>query len=152
MPLEKPVDTPGTILFKRSLDKCLVERNTMKRFDSRDKAGNVIFRQFLHEGRSCASYLIGCPSKGVAAVVDPQTEPSGYESIAEQHGLRITDIIDTHVHADHPSGARDLAERVGARLALGAGTDVAFEYEALADGEVVEVGNRRIRVIHTPGH
>jgi len=112
----------------------------------------VIFRQFLHEQRSCASYLIGCPSKGVAAVVDPQEDASGYVSAAQRHGLRVTDVFDTHIHADHPSGARELADRAGATLRLGVGARVGFAFEPLSEGDVIEIGNRRVRVIHTPGH
>ena len=112
----------------------------------------MIFRQFLHEKRSCASYLIGCPSRGVAAIVDPQGEPSEYLSATEQHGLRITEVIDSHIHADHLSGTRELAERVDVMPRLGAGADVGFDHNPLSDGDVVEIGNRRIRVIHTPGH
>jgi hydroxyacylglutathione hydrolase len=118
----------------------------------RGKGENVIFRQFLHEQRSCASYLVGCPSRGVAAIVDPQGEPADYESAAARHGLRITDVIDSHVHADHVSGAQDLAARTGATLRLGVGADVDFEFTPMSDGDVMEVGNRRIRVLHTPGH
>jgi hydroxyacylglutathione hydrolase len=112
----------------------------------------MIFRQFLHEQRSCASYLVGCPSMGVAAVIDPQGEISSYSSVAERHGLRITDVIETHVHADHPSAARHLAHTLNAALRLGEGAEVGFDYEPLADGDVVKVGNRRIEIIHTPGH
>lgn len=112
----------------------------------------MIFRQFLHEQRSCASYLIGCSSKGVAAVVDPQGDISEYVAAAERHGLRITDVFDSHVHADHPSAAREFAENFGAILRLGEGADVGFRFEPLIDGEVVDVGNRHMRIIHTPGH
>ncbi|HYN36855.1 MAG TPA: MBL fold metallo-hydrolase [Actinomycetota bacterium] len=112
----------------------------------------MIFRQFLHEQRSCASYLIGCSSKGVAAVVDPQGDISEYVAAAERHGLRITDVFDSHVHADHPSAARELAENLDAILRLGEGADVGFRFEPLIDGEVVDVGNRHMRIIHTPGH
>jgi hydroxyacylglutathione hydrolase len=112
----------------------------------------VIFRQFLHEQRSCASYLIGCPSKGVAAVVDPQGDVSDYVAAVERHGLRITDVFDSHVHADHCSAARKLAETTDATLRLGAEADVGFRFEPLIDGDVVEVGNRHLRTIHTPGH
>lgn len=112
----------------------------------------MIFRQFLHEQRSCASYLVGCPSMGATAVVDPQGEPSEYTLAAKRNGLEITDVIDTHVHADHPSAARALAETTGATLRLGAGAEVGFLYEPMVDGAVIEVGNRRIRVLHTPGH
>ena len=112
----------------------------------------MIFRQFLHEQRSCASYLIGCPSQGVAAVVDPQGDISEYSAMAERHGLRITIVLDSHIHADHPSAARELAETVDANLRLGEGADVGFRFEPLVDGEVVDVGNRHMRIIHTPGH
>lgn len=112
----------------------------------------MIFRQFLHDERSCASYLIGCAGKGVAAIVDPQGNLDEYQSQARRHGLEITDVIDTHVHADHLSGARELAERTGATLRLGPGADVAFAFKAMPDGDVIDVGNRHIRVIHTPGH
>jgi hydroxyacylglutathione hydrolase len=119
---------------------------------SEGKAQQMIFRQFLHEQRSCASYLIGCPSQGVAAVVDPQGNASDYAAAAERYGLGITDVLDTHIHADHPSGARELAEDVGATLRLGEGAAVGFSFEPLVDGDVVDVGNRHMRIIHTPGH
>lgn len=112
----------------------------------------MIFRQFLHEQRSCASYLIGCSSKGVAAVVDPQGDISNYVAAAERHGMRITDVLDSHVHADHPSAARELSVGLDATLRLGEGADVGFQFEPLVDGRVVDVGNRHMRVIRTPGH
>lgn len=126
----------------------------MRVFQSGDggRREDVIFRQLLHEQRSCASYLIGCPSKGVAAVVDAQGDISRYAAEAERHGLRITDVFDTHVHADHPSAARELAEGVGATLRLGERAEVGFRFEPLVDGEGIDVGNRRVRIIHTPGH
>jgi hydroxyacylglutathione hydrolase len=113
---------------------------------------DVIFRQFLDDDRSCASYLVGCQSQGVAAVIDPQGDVERYSAVAERHGLRITEVTDTHIHADHTSGARELAQAVGATLRLGAGADVGFAYQPLADGDVIDVGNRRVKVIHTPGH
>lgn len=112
----------------------------------------MIFRQFLHEQRSCASYLVGCPTEGVAAIVDPQTDVSYYTDAAAAYGLQITDVIDSHIHADHPSVARQLAEKTGGTLRLGRGAEVGFPFEPLADGQVVQVGNRRMEVIHTPGH
>lgn len=112
----------------------------------------MIFRQFLHKERSCASYLIGCPSNGVAAVVDPQGDIDDYESEAKGHGLRITTVLDSHVHADHLSSAPELVEKTGATLRLGSGADVGFNYEPMSDGDVIEVGNRRIKVSPTPGH
>ncbi|MGI8773978.1 MAG: MBL fold metallo-hydrolase [Actinomycetota bacterium] len=112
----------------------------------------MIFRQLLHEERSCASYLIGCPSLGVAGIVDPQGDPAEYVYLAQRHGLRITDVLDTHVHADHPSAAYALASRTGARLRLGAGAEVGFDFSPLVDGDVLQIGNRRMVVIAIPGH
>lgn len=113
----------------------------------------MIFRQFLHESRSCVSYLVGCPSRGVAAIVDPQGSASDYEAAVDRHGLRITDVIETHVHADHVSVAREVADRSGATLWMGAGADdVQFAHASLRDGDEIAVGNREFRAIHTPGH
>jgi hydroxyacylglutathione hydrolase len=128
------------------------DKSKMRAVPSTERRGDVIFRQFLHEQRSCASFLIGCPSKGVAAVVDPQGDISQYADVAEGHGLRITDVFDTHIHADHPSAARELAESLGATLRLGEGAEVGFRFEPLIDGEVIDVGNRHVKIIHTPGH
>lgn len=112
----------------------------------------MFFRQLLHEQRSCASYLVGCPTLGVCAVVDPQDEPQRYIELAEENAMVISHVIDTHVHADHPSSAREVAEQAQARLYLGQGAQVGFSFEPLTDGDVLEVGNRRLRVLHTPGH
>jgi hydroxyacylglutathione hydrolase len=60
--------------------------------------------------------------------------------------------MDSHIHADHLSSAKALAERTGASLRLGPGADVGFEHASMSDGDVIEIGNRRIRIMHTPGH
>lgn len=112
----------------------------------------MYFRQLLHDERSCASYVIGCPTYGVTSVVDPQDDPKPYLDLAAGAGLNITHVIDTHVHADHVSGAAALAEETGATLCLGPGAEVGFKFEELTDGEEVAVGNRRMKVLHTPGH
>ena len=112
----------------------------------------MYFRQILHEDRSCASYLVGCPSMGLCAVVDPQGEPQKYSDLAEANAMVVSHVIDTHIHADHASNARELAASVGADLYLGAGAEVGFPHLPLQDGDLLEVGNRRIEVIHTPGH
>lgn len=112
----------------------------------------MYFRQLLHEDRSCASYIVGCPTLGVAAVVDPQGDLQRYIDAAEDHAMVIAHVTDTHVHADHYSVAAQLAERVGAKLYLGEGAEVDFSYRPFRDGDVLEVGNRRIQVLHTPGH
>lgn len=112
----------------------------------------MYFRQLLHEDRSCASYIVGCPSLGLAAVVDPQGDPQRYIDDVEDNAMVVSHVIDTHIHADHESGARALATAAGAPLYLGSGAEVGFDFTPLSDGDVLEIGNRRCRVIHTPGH
>ncbi len=112
----------------------------------------MYFRQVLHDDRSCASYIVGCPSLGLCAVIDPQGDPQCYIDEVEDNAMVISHVIDTHVHADHESGARKLAAAANAHLYLGAGAEVGFAFTPLNDGDVLEVGNRSARVIHTPGH
>lgn len=112
----------------------------------------MYFRQILHDDRSCASYIVGCPSFGLAAVIDPQGDPQRYIDEVEDNAMVVSHVIDTHVHADHESGARMLSAAAKAPLYLGNGADVGFEFTPLNDGDVLEIGNRRCRVIHTPGH
>ncbi len=112
----------------------------------------MLFRQILKEDSSCASYLVGCQSKASAAIVDPQLEVEGYIELAERSRVKITHVIDTHIHADHISGARKLALLTGAPIYLNESADVNFEFSSLRAGEEFRVGNRRLRAIHTPGH
>ncbi len=112
----------------------------------------MYFRQILHEAKACASYLIGCPTLGQCAVIDPQGDPHTYIEQVGNKGMVVSHVIETHLHADHLSCARELAALAGALLCLGPGAEAAYEHAALADGQVLEVGNRRLKVIHTPGH
>lgn len=112
----------------------------------------MYFRQLLHEDRSCASYIAGCPTLGVAAVIDPQGDPQRYIDAVEDNAMVISHVMETHVHADHYSSADELAERAGVPLHLGEGAEVDFPFEPLRDGDLLAVGNRSIRVLHTPGH
>jgi glyoxylase-like metal-dependent hydrolase (beta-lactamase superfamily II) len=113
----------------------------------------MIFRQILHPESGCASYLLGCMSKGALAVVDPHLEHvDEYLALAEGAGAPIVAIVETHVQADHLSGALPLAERTGAPIYLHETADVAFPHRMLRDGEEIQLGNDYIRVLHTPGH
>lgn len=113
----------------------------------------MILRRFLVEETGCASYLFGCPSRGEVGVVDPHAElTERYMEAAERIDAQITHVFDTHVHADHLSGAAELAETTGARLRLPEGAPVEFEFESLRDGEQVVLGNTRCQVVSTPGH
>lgn len=113
----------------------------------------MIFRPFYYFDTGCAAYVFGCGGLGIGAVVDPQErDVDVYLAFARDKGLRITHVIDTHVHADHRSGGRLLAERAGAAYCLHRSADVAFPFTPLDDGEEIALGNTRLRVLHTPGH
>lgn len=113
----------------------------------------MFFRQLLNDETACASYLLGCKSRGELAVVDAHVDlVDTYVELAEAQGARIAAVLETHLQADHVSGLPGLVERTGATAYLPAGTEVEFEHTALADGEVVRVGNTEIEAIATPGH
>lgn len=113
----------------------------------------MIFKPFYYFDTGCAAYVFGCGTVGKGAVVDPQERDlDGYVSFADAKGLKITHVIDTHVHADHRSGGRELAERTGAVYALHRSAGVEFLFEPLDDGQQIELGNTVIKVLHTPGH
>jgi hydroxyacylglutathione hydrolase len=109
-------------------------------------------QQFFIDGLGCASYLVGCELNGVAAVVDPDRDVRKYLQAAEARRLKITHIIETHLHADHVSGNTDLAARTGAGIYIHAAAGAAFKHEALNEGDLLEIGSVQIAVRHTPGH
>lgn len=106
--------------------------------------------QVRRTGKGCLSYLIG--SDGEAAVIDPSVEAETYLELATSRGLRIVAVIDTHVHADHLSRARTLAQRTGAELYLPRQNRVRFPFHGLSDGDVVKIGGATLSALHTPGH
>ncbi len=111
------------------------------------------FRLFHYFDTGCAAYLFGCGTLGKCAVIDPRADDrESYQNFAAAKGMKITHVIDSHVHADHRSGGRDLARATGAEYCLHESADVAFPYTPLHDGEQIELGNTRVKVIHTPGH
>src|SRR5215510_16490942 len=97
-----------------------------------------------------ASYLVA--SEGVAAVIDPQRDVDIYLDLAREKNLKIEHIIETHLHADFVSGHRELAERTGARIYLGAGSGAEFPHVAVKDGDEIQFGDGSIRFLQTPGH
>jgi hydroxyacylglutathione hydrolase len=112
----------------------------------------MILRQFLHNDPVGISYLFGCGGKATAAVVDPVGDIQPYLQAAGNAGMRIHFVIDTHVHADHLSAGRALADAAGAAYVLSAETAVSFPYKGVRDGEVLPLGNVSATVLHTPGH
>ncbi len=112
----------------------------------------MILRQFLHQDPVGISYLFGCGGKAAGAVVDPVGDIQPYLGAAEDAGMRIHFVIDTHVHADHLSAGRALAEAAGAEYVLSAEADVSFPFKGVRDGDVLPLGNVTATVLHTPGH
>ena len=113
----------------------------------------MIFRPFYRDDMGCAAYLFGCGTQGQCAVVDPRVDDvEAYAAFATQKDMRITHVIDTHVHADHRSGGRALAEKTGADYCLHASADVEFSFTPLEDGATIALGNTHVNVLHTPGH
>ena len=106
--------------------------------------------QVRRTGKGCLSYLVG--SDGVAAVIDASLPPDVYRQLADEHGWQITQVIETHIHADHLSRARQLTEQTGAALILPNNRRVSFPFTPVRDGETVTIGTARLLAVHTPGH
>jgi glyoxylase-like metal-dependent hydrolase (beta-lactamase superfamily II)/rhodanese-related sulfurtransferase len=106
--------------------------------------------QIRRTGKGCLSYLIA--ADGDAAVVDPSLPVDIYLAEAKRRGWRIGAVLETHVHADHLSRARDLADCAGASLLIPAQTRVRFPFTAVADGDRIAIGKTSIVARHTPGH
>ena len=110
----------------------------------------MYFEQFYLGCLAHASYMLG--SEGEAAVVDPQRDVEIYLKAAEDHGLKIRHIFETHLHADFVSGHLELAARTGAKIYIGAKAGAMFPHVALHDGSEVRFGKVRISALETPGH
>jgi hydroxyacylglutathione hydrolase len=113
----------------------------------------VYFRQLLNDETACASYLLGCKTHSQFAVVDPHVDlVDRYIALAEAQGMPIVAVFETHLQADHVSGLPELVARTGATPYLPEGAGVEFEHHALADREVIKLGNTELQAIATPGH
>jgi glyoxylase-like metal-dependent hydrolase (beta-lactamase superfamily II) len=113
----------------------------------------MIFKPYYYFETGCAAYLFGCGTLGKCAVVDAhERDIDAYVEFATSKGMRITHVIDTHVHADHQSGGLALARKVDATYCLHESADVAIPFAPLKDGQEIELGNTRVTVLHTPGH
>jgi hydroxyacylglutathione hydrolase len=112
----------------------------------------MLFRQVLHPDLGCASYVIADTAAGLGAVVDPKWEIEEYLELAQQHGFRICDVIETHNHADHLSGRARLVEATGAHCWVHPLADAGYPHSPLADGGEIRIGEVVLRALHTPGH
>ena len=120
----------------------------------------MLLKYFYDTQLAQASYMVGCVQTGEALVVDPARDIRPYLQAAEQEGLRISHVTETHIHADFVSGSRELAARTGAMILLSEMGDADWQYAyadepnviPVHDGDSWMVGNVRIEVVHTPGH
>jgi hydroxyacylglutathione hydrolase len=111
-----------------------------------------VLRQFVDDDLGCASYLIGDRGSGEAVVVDPAYAIEPYLEAADEAGVRIVRVLETHTHADHVSGHGRFALEHGLPISIHPAAEPEYAFDPLEDGQVLDVGARRIRVVHTPGH
>ena len=122
----------------------------------------MLFRQIFDPRLAQYAYLIGCQRTGEAILIDPQRDVDRYLSLAQEEGVRISAVAETHIHADFLSGARELAHQVGAKVYVsGLGgpdwqsqwldTDD-IEFQRLQDGDSIHIGNIELKAVYSPGH
>jgi glyoxylase-like metal-dependent hydrolase (beta-lactamase superfamily II) len=113
----------------------------------------MILRPYLHTDPAVAiSYIFGCGGQSAGAVVDPVESPEVYLAEAKALGLAIRYVVDTHVHADHLSTGRALAEAAGAEYVLHESAGAVIPFRAVRDGDQLALGNVTATVWHVPGH
>ena len=113
-----------------------------------DSQGQVF--QLRRTGKGCLSYVVG--SDGEAFVIDAALEPAVYVGLAEKHGWEIGGVLETHLHADHLSRSRRLAELTGATLYLPEQNRVSYPFVPVLGGDALRVGAAKLEALHTPGH
>ena len=109
-------------------------------------------RQFVLEGLGHMSALVADDVAGLAAVVDPRRDVDVYLAEARERDLRVSHVVETHLHNDYVSGARELANLTGARHVIGAGADLRYEHQPLRHRDGFDVGSLRFTTLETPGH
>ena len=120
----------------------------------------MLLKYFYDPVLAHASYLVGCQRAKQAIIVDPGRDIEQYLQAAKREGVEITAIAETHIHADYVSGARELADRVGAKLYVSDEGPAEWKYsyavfclkQMVHDGDEFMVGNIKLTVMHTPGH
>ena len=120
-----------------------------------DVDGDLFLAQIQRRAKGCLGYVVGDRAAGEALVVDPTRQDHEFELVAADAGLRVTGVLDTHVHADHLSGGRALAERVSVPYYLHSEAterDVVHDFTPVSDGQTLSVGDVDVEVLAAPGH
>ncbi|MFA1611898.1 MBL fold metallo-hydrolase [Halobellus rubicundus] len=117
--------------------------------------GDLFLAQIQRRAKGCLGYVVGDAAAREALVVDPTRQHHEHELVAADAGLVVTGVLDTHVHADHLSGGRDLAERLSVPYYLSADAtarDLKYDFHPISDGETLSVGSVDVAVRAAPGH
>lgn len=112
----------------------------------------MILEQFYLNCLAHASYLIGDEETRTAVVVDPQRDVQRYLDFAKQRGLEIRHVFLTHLHADFIAGHLELRDLTGAKIYLGARAQAEYRFTPMKEGDVLEFGKVRLKILETPGH
>ena len=117
----------------------------------------MYFKQFFNEQLAQMSYIIGCQKTGEAIIIDPLRDLTPYIEAAEKEGLSIQYVTETHIHADFASGIREAVDYLGAKAYVSGHGGVDWSYQAIeairvTEGDVIQIGNIKLQVVHTPGH
>ena len=120
----------------------------------------MFLKYFYDQKLAHASYMVGCQRAKAALIVDPGRDIAPYLGAAASEGFEITAVAETHIHADYVSGARELADRVGAKLHVSDEGPTEwkslyldqYDHQGLHDGDQFMVGGIKLEVMHTPGH
>ncbi len=112
----------------------------------------MLIEQFVDEGLGNSAYLVGSREAKTAVLIDPLRDVDRYLAAVERNGVKLTHVLDTHLHADFVSGAREVAAKTGAVIGASAAAKVGFEHRPLADGDHIWLGESALHVCATPGH
>ena len=116
------------------------------------QSADLVIEQFVSERLGNSAYLVGSRAAGEAVLIDPLRDIEPYLARAEALGLRVTDALETHIHNDFVSGAREVERATGARLGASAQAELDFPFTPLREGDTIAAGGWRLRVVPTPGH
>lgn len=119
-----------------------------------DQKDRIVFRQLVRRESGCCTYLLGTADKGEFLLVDPLMDYERFLPATDptQSESRIGYVIDTHIHADHLSGVREICSISGAKMMMHKSAPIADNFTPLDDGEELNLGGLEVKVLHTPGH
>lgn len=112
----------------------------------------MFLKQITNDQTGCVSYIGYCASCAVGYVIDPLENIDPYLKIAKDNDIKITHIFNTHIQADHISGDKELAKETGAKIYMHESAKVSYPFQPVKEGDVISIGNPRVKVLHTPGH